>query len=288
MAINPNTIKALFSKLGGAAKKALPLADDAAAAVANYGDDAARMAFANVDDLAAATAQSDDIANIISKENSILNSAPVKDPVLWDNDYLEWYDDKGINTDFRLNGVRTPPENTDELIAHLNNTDAELDSLSQLDPDAYKSGLDGTPDLDSTVIDPLRFPGHNPQLVGSFTYPDGFYDPDGAAMYYDSLERGYIPEEYAYVDYFSHAEPAYHPVHGQVRKRIDNQVSNRITHNTHAPAKTSMDVNNPVHRGILDDYYEYLSNYSKDITPRDPVFLSKYPYRYHYPWEGKY
>lgn len=52
MAINPNTIKALFSKLGGAAKKALPLADDAAAAVANYGDDAVRAALPYVDDVA--------------------------------------------------------------------------------------------------------------------------------------------------------------------------------------------------------------------------------------------
>lgn len=208
------------------------------------------------------------------------------------DDVLEMMADDHIdlvyNTQTRPVGSFTKPENTDDLISYLNGADSELDSFNRLDPNAYKSGLDGTPDLDSTLIDPQRFPGYNSKLEGSFTYPDGFYDPDGAAMYYDSLERGYIPEEYGNVDYFSYREPAYHPVHGQVRKRIDDQVSNRITYDTHAPARTSMDIDNPTHRGILDDYYEYLSSYPKNTTPRDPVFLSKYPYRYHYPWEYNY
>jgi hypothetical protein len=132
MAFNTAALKGLFSKLKPAAKTVANYGDDVASAVANYGDDAAkalttygddaaRMAFANADDLAAATAQTDDIADIISKERPFFSSAPVEDPVIWDNDYLEWYDDKGINTDFRLNGARTIPENTDELVASLDN-----------------------------------------------------------------------------------------------------------------------------------------------------------------------
>lgn len=42
MAINPNTIKALFSKLKPATKAIAPMADDAAKGVIKYGDDAAR------------------------------------------------------------------------------------------------------------------------------------------------------------------------------------------------------------------------------------------------------
>ena len=126
---NLNALKNLFSKLKPAAKTVANYGDDVAKAAVNYGDDVAQMAFANADDLAAVTAQTDDIANIISKENPILNSAPVEDPVLWDTDYIEWYDDNGINTDFTLNGVRTIPENTDDLIAHLNNMNAGLDSF---------------------------------------------------------------------------------------------------------------------------------------------------------------
>lgn len=77
---------------------------------------------------------------------------------------------------------------------------AELDSLSQLDPDAYTSGLDGTPpSYKDSIIAPEAFGGrevYDNRLVGSFSYPDGFLDPDAAAMYYDSLERGYVPVEY--------------------------------------------------------------------------------------------
>ena len=193
---NLNALKNLFSKLKPAAKTVANYGDDVAKAAVNYGDDVAQMAFANADDLAAVTAQTDDIANIISKENPILNSAPVEDPVLWDTDYIEWYDDNGINTDFTLNGVRTIPENTDDLIAHLNNADAELDSLSQLDPDAYKSGRTYAPPRNN-IIAPEMFGGYDNRLVGSFNYPDGFIDPESAAMYYDSLERGAIPKEYA-------------------------------------------------------------------------------------------
>lgn len=94
-------------------------------------------------------------------------------------------------------GTFAKPENTDELISYLNNADAELDSFSQLDPDAYKSGLDGTPE--KFVIAPEMFGGgggYDNRLVGSFSYPDGFINPEAAAMYYDSLERGYVPVEY--------------------------------------------------------------------------------------------
>lgn len=45
MALNPNTIKALFGKLA-------PMADDVAGAVANYGDDAARLIGEYSDDAA--------------------------------------------------------------------------------------------------------------------------------------------------------------------------------------------------------------------------------------------
>jgi hypothetical protein len=210
MAFNTAALKGLFSKLKPAAKTVANYGDDVASAVANYGDDvakalttygddAARMAFANADDLAAATAQTDDIADIISKERPLFSSAPVEDPVIWDNDYLEWYGDKGINTDFRLNGARTLPENTDELITHLNNADAEFDSLSQLDPDAYKSTMTNAPAFRNNIA-PEEFGGYggyDNRLVGSFQYPDGFINPDSAAMYYDSLERGYVPMEYA-------------------------------------------------------------------------------------------
>jgi hypothetical protein len=129
MAFNLAALKGLFSKLKPAAKTVANYGDDAAKALTTYGDDAARMAFANADDLAAATAQTDDIADIISKERPFFSSAPVEDPVIWDNDYLEWYDDKGINTDFRLNGARTIPENTDGLVAHLNN----LETMDDID-----------------------------------------------------------------------------------------------------------------------------------------------------------
>lgn len=94
-------------------------------------------------------------------------------------------------------GSFTKPENTDELVSYLNNADAEFDSLSQLDPDAYKSGLNGAPE--KLVIAPEMFGGgggYDNRLVGSFSYPDGFINPESAAMYYDSLERGYIPAGY--------------------------------------------------------------------------------------------
>lgn len=96
-------------------------------------------------------------------------------------------------------GMFTEPENTDELISHLNNADAELDSLSQLDPDAYKSTMTNAPAFRKTIA-PEEFGGYggyDNRLVGSFQYPDGFINPDSAAMYYDSLERGYVPMEYA-------------------------------------------------------------------------------------------
>lgn len=50
MALNPNTIKALFGKLA-------PMADDVAGAVANYGDDAARLIGEYGDDVAADTSR---------------------------------------------------------------------------------------------------------------------------------------------------------------------------------------------------------------------------------------
>ena len=101
------------------------------------------------------------------------------------------------NTQTRPVGSFNKTGNTDDLISYLNNADAEFDSFSQLDPDAYKSGLNGTPE--KLVIAPEMFGGgggYDNRLVGSFSYPDGFINPESAAMYYDSLERGYIPAGY--------------------------------------------------------------------------------------------
>lgn len=59
MALNPNTIKALFGKLA-------PMADDVAGAVANYGDDAARLVANYGDDVAEDTSR---ILNYINKQS---------------------------------------------------------------------------------------------------------------------------------------------------------------------------------------------------------------------------
>lgn len=60
MALNPNTIKALFGKLA-------PYADDVAKGVANYGDDAARIIANNADDAAKIIAnQGDDVARAVT------------------------------------------------------------------------------------------------------------------------------------------------------------------------------------------------------------------------------
>lgn len=60
MALSPNTIKALFGKLA-------PYADDAAVAVANYGDDVARAVVPYADDAAkAVTNYGDDVARAIA------------------------------------------------------------------------------------------------------------------------------------------------------------------------------------------------------------------------------
>lgn len=173
--------------------------DGVASAVVNYGDDAARMAFANADDLAAATAQTGDIAKRIRDANV---------PMVWDSDnvpdgldfdIVEKSNDYGLSEfDFPINGARNPTVgNTDELISYLNNADAELDSLEQLDPDAYESGMSWAPPRKSRIVAPELFGGYDNRLVGSFSYPDGFINPDSAAMYYDSLERGYILKKYA-------------------------------------------------------------------------------------------
>lgn len=162
------------------------------------------------------------------------------------------------------------------------------DSYLQLDPDAYKSGISWEPNFDDTDVRPEMFPGYSSELVDSFIYPDGFYDPDGAAMYYDSLERGYTPDEYDGVDYYTYNSPAYRPVHGQVRKRVTDNVLTPITSLTHSPAKLSMDVDDPKHRDILERYYRFLSNSPRDRTPNGPVFISDYADKYHYPWEYGY
>lgn len=64
MALNPNTIKALFGKL-------TPYADDIAKGVANYGDDAARLAANYGDDVATSVAkQSDNVAKSLIADNA--------------------------------------------------------------------------------------------------------------------------------------------------------------------------------------------------------------------------
>lgn len=59
MALNPNTVKALFGKLA-------PYADDAARAVANYGDDAARLVANYGDDVAEDTSR---ILNYVNRQS---------------------------------------------------------------------------------------------------------------------------------------------------------------------------------------------------------------------------
>lgn len=111
------------------------------------------------------------------------------------NDHI----DLVYNTQTAPVGSFTKPEVTDDLIAALNNADAEFDSLSQLDPDAYRSTMTNAPAFRNNIA-PEEFGGYggyDNRLVGSFQYPDGFINPDSAAMYYDSLERGYVPMEYA-------------------------------------------------------------------------------------------
>lgn len=210
MALNLAALKGLFGKLKPAAKTIANYGDDVAGVVANYGDDAAKalttygddvaqMAFANADDLAAATAQTDNIAKRIRDADAPALTSTYDNPNGFDWDLIETSDDYGLSEfDFRLNGARNYNRGpTDDLISYLNDADAELDSLfSNFDPNAYKSGLDGTPDFDAMNVQPSKFGGYSPDLVGSFTFPDGFTSPDTSAMYYDSLERGYIPAEW--------------------------------------------------------------------------------------------
>ena len=68
MALNPNTIKALFGKLA-------PLADDAAGAVAKYGDDALAMA-GKVDDFLPPASVADTSAQQALKERLLYKRSP--------------------------------------------------------------------------------------------------------------------------------------------------------------------------------------------------------------------
>jgi hypothetical protein len=74
MALNLNTIKALFGKLA-------PMADDVAGVVANYGDDAARLVTNYGDDAARVIAnQGDDVARIVANNaDDVAKSASLED-----------------------------------------------------------------------------------------------------------------------------------------------------------------------------------------------------------------
>lgn len=80
--------------------------------------------------------------------------------------------------------------------------------------------LDGVPRIDSLtddfgvrVVDSLphypenihkgMFSGYSPLLEGTVDYPDGFASPDSFAKYYDSLELGYVPKEWADHDIYA-------------------------------------------------------------------------------------
>lgn len=72
MALNPNTIKALFGKL-------VPYTDDIAKGVANYGDDAARLIANNADDAARlATNYGDDVADDVARLSAYVSKHNAK------------------------------------------------------------------------------------------------------------------------------------------------------------------------------------------------------------------
>lgn len=235
MAFNLNALKGLFSKLKPAAKAAANYGDDVASAVANYGDDAAKALTTYGDDVARAVDNADDLVRRglvpANKQTAtgdalealynyqIANGTPVlaPDDVL-DDMYLASSGNSYVANSDPTRGISlyTPGTESDDYLRKFGDTDwtlstdywgrqhpvrkddlAEFASLEQLDPDAYKSGLDGTPE--KFVIAPEMFGGgggYDNRLVGSFSYPDGFINPEAAAMYYDSLERGYVPVEY--------------------------------------------------------------------------------------------
>jgi hypothetical protein len=149
-----------------------------------------------VDDLVKASAKSnvDDVAlGALDIVDDIPNPIDVDDFEAWRKRTLE-------------ESPPIPPLTNDEILENLTTSDG-ADGFPTL-LDLYNAGykFDSTPDYRAMSlkpgamrISPKRF-GQKKHLIDSMDYPDGFIDPEDFARYYDSLELGFIPAEFADFD----------------------------------------------------------------------------------------
>lgn len=166
MAINPNTIKALFGKLA-------PYADDVVEGVANYGDDALALVADKGDDVARAVANYGDDALVVADKVG---------------DVLPFIDTRYVDPTRRGPGLDDVPN----LPVDFLHSDA--DELPRVGANAY-----GAWDYDFTppTVDKRDFSGYAKLFDGtSIEYPDGFVTPEAFAKYHDSMELGFIPQEF--------------------------------------------------------------------------------------------